>query len=130
MSIKAILAPGDSIVASIATIALVYAIYEMNLGSTASVHATDAYHPILSASVKKAGWESVAFVGAVGLLARDPNIIILGGAAIIAADVHYKHAIASDGDTGQMLPPTPDSYLTPDTIAGAEIGAAALYSGV
>lgn len=128
MSIKSILKPEDSIVAGLATVGLVYAIYEMNMGNTASVAASDPYHPILTASVKKAGWEAIAFVAGVALLARDPNIVILGGAAVIACDIHFKHAIASDTQTGKMIPPTPADYLTPTTVAGAEIGAG-LFSG-
>ena len=114
MAIKSLFKPEDSVVAGIATIGLVYAIYEMNLGSTAAVQATPVTpagpHPALGASVKKAGWESLALVAGIALLARDMNIVILGGAAIIACDVHYKHAMMAHPETGQLVLPTSQSY--------------------
>lgn len=110
MSLKSLLRPEDSIVAGIATIGLVYAIYEMQLGTTASVQASPVAHPALTSSVKKAGWESLALVAGLALLARDMNIVILGGAAIIACDLHFKHAIMADPVSGQLVIPGPSSY--------------------
>lgn len=92
----------NSIIASLATVALVLAIYNMKVGPVSDVHATDANDGNMQAAVKKAGWESVAAVAGVGLLAKDPNIIILGGAAIIAEELAYRHALLSHPGTGQI----------------------------
>lgn len=110
MSFKSVLKPEDSIVAGLATAALVIGVYQGNLGTVASVHATDANHPTLETSRKKAGYTALVAVAGVSLLARDPNIAILGGATIIALELHYRHAIMADSNTGIIVPPGPAGY--------------------
>jgi hypothetical protein len=55
----------------------------------------------------------------VALLARDPNIVILGGAAIIALHASTIHAMAVHPQTGQIVAQSPSaaSYApaAPDT---------------
>lgn len=104
--------PENSIIAGLAVIALVIANYNLHVGSNASVGATDAWDPNLQASSKKAGWSSLALVSGVALLARDPNIVILGGAAIIAMHASTVHAMAVHPQTGQIVAqsPTAASY--------------------
>jgi hypothetical protein len=92
----------NSIIVALATAALVLGIYNMKVGPVSDVHATDANDGNMAASVKKAGWESVVVVAGVGLLAKDPNIIILGGAAIIAEELAYRHAMMSNPATGKI----------------------------
>jgi hypothetical protein len=110
MAIKSIFKPEDSIVAGLATVGLVYGVYQASLGPVASVQATTANHPALETSRKKAGYTALAMVAGVSLLARDPNIVILGGAAIIAMELHYRSAIMADSETGQIVAPGPDAY--------------------
>jgi hypothetical protein len=110
VAIKSIFKPEDSIVAGLATVALVYAVYQNDLGPASSVQATPANHPTLETSRKKAGYTALIMVAGVSLLARDPNIVILGGAAIIAMELHYRHAIMADPDTGQITAPGPSAY--------------------
>lgn len=92
----------NSIIASLATVALVLAIYNMKVGPVSDVHATDVNDGNMQAAVKKAGWEAVAAVAGVSLLAKDPNIVILGGAAIIAEELAYRHALMSHPGTGKI----------------------------
>lgn len=107
---KPVLSGENSIIAGVATVALVAGIYQLTVGSVAEVHMTDAYHPATSTSVKKAGWTSLVTVAGITLLARDPNIGILGGAAIVAFHAHYRHANMTHPDTGQIVPPGPQAY--------------------
>lgn len=109
MEIKSILSPEGSIVAGIATMALVAGVYEAHLGPVADAHASEANDGNLNAALKKSGWEAIAAVGGVTLLARDPNILILGGAVIIAMELAYRHAIMTD-TSGQIVMPTSGSY--------------------
>lgn len=128
---KSMLTPEGSIVAGLAVAGLVVAVYEHQLGSVASVHNTDAAHPATKSAVRTAGWESLGLVAAVALLARDPNIMILGAAVIIAEDVRYKHAIMASPDTG-MLQVSPASYASASQQAGAQVvpfSSASSYSG-
>lgn len=119
MEIKSVLTPEGSIVAGMATIGLVYAVYSLDAGTVSTVHASDAHHPANMSSIKKAGLTSFAMVAAIGLLARDPNIVILGMGAIIAMDLHYKHAAMVNPANGQLEVPGPSSYSP----AGAQLQA-------
>ena len=111
MSMKSILRPEGSIVAGLAVVGLVYGIYQLELGSVAEAGASTANHPILETSRKKAGWSSLVAVFGVALLARDPNIVILGGSAVIAMELSYRHAIMQDPQTGQLVHPGGSAYM-------------------
>ena len=123
MSFKSVLTPEGSVVAGLATVGLVAAVYQLDIGPVSSVHMTPAYDQAAGASIKKAGWTSLALVAGVALLARDPNIAILGGAAIIAMHAHYRHAHMADDQTGQLVPPGPQAYQPAQNIVPAAMQA-------
>lgn len=102
MNIKSILTPENSIVAGLATVGLVAGVYALDVGPVSQVHTSDASHPANSSGIQKAGYTSLIMVAGISLLARDPNIVILGGAAIIAFHAHYRHANLTNPATGQM----------------------------
>lgn len=99
----------NSIITSLATVGMVIAIYNAKVGPVADVHATDPGDIAINASIHKAGWEAAAVVAAIGLLAGDRNIIILGGMAVVAEEVYYRHANMTHPGTGLMAV-TPASY--------------------
>ncbi len=99
---KSILKPEGSIMGGIATGALVYGIYNTNMGNLATIHSTPAGDGNARASRKKAAIESVAVVAAISLLARDINIFILGGGITFLLDWHARHAVESHPETGQL----------------------------
>ncbi len=111
---KSILKPEGSIVAGIATGALVIAIYQMNVGNVVQIHMTPAHDTNVEASRKKAAIQAVAAVSAVSLLTKDATIFILGGGMIVLLDWHVRHAAAAAPDTGQLVANTgyggPDNY--------------------
>jgi hypothetical protein len=127
-SLKPRLSGENSIVVALATAALVVGIYNMKVGPVSDVHATDAMDINMKASVKKAGWEALTAVAGLTLLAQDPNIAILGGAAIIAEELSYRHALLASPNSGQIQV-TPQSY-TP-AAQQQPVGSTALgvYSG-
>ena len=108
-SFKPRLSGENSIIAALATAALVIGIYNMKVGPVSDVHASDAGDGNLAASVKKAGWEAVVAVAGLTLLANDANIAILGGAAVIAEELSYRHAMMTNPASGQIQV-TPASY--------------------
>lgn len=116
MSIQSVLRPEGSIVAGLATVALVYSVYQLNVGDVASAAATDAHHPLLESSRKKAGWTSLALVAGVALLAKDPNIVILGGAAVVGMEASYRHAIMQDPNTGIIVAPPAKRYQPAENV--------------
>ncbi len=117
MDLKPRLSGENSIIASLATVALVLGIYNMKVGPVADVHATPPNDGNLQAAVKKAGWTAVVAVAALTLLAKDPNITILGGAAIIAEELSYRHAMMTSPGNGQIAL-TPQAY---QPAAGASV---------
>ena len=111
MAPSSIFKPEGSIVAGLAVVGLVWADYSLHMGSAANVHASSANHPVLEASRMKAGYTAAILVAGVALIARDPNIVILGGAAIIVMEISMRHAIMSNPETGQIVPPQASAYL-------------------
>ena|SRR5450755_914842 len=102
LNLKPRLSGENSIIASLSTVALVVGIYSMKVGPISDLHATPAMDGNSQAAVKKAGVEAVVVVAAVTLLAKDPNIAILGGAAIIAEELMCRHALMADPASGQI----------------------------
>lgn len=100
---KSILKPEGSVVAGIATGALVIAIYQMNVGNVVQVHMTPAGDRNVAASRRKAAIQAVAAVSAISLLTKDATIFILGGGITFLVDWHIRHAHQSAPDTGQLV---------------------------
>ena|ERR1700744_6278844 len=110
MAWRSVLKPEGSVAAGLATMGAVYGVYQLNVGTASGAQATDANHPILESSRKKAGYQALILVAGVGLIARDANIIILGGATIIGMELTYRHSIMADPATGKMQPPGQSVY--------------------
>lgn len=113
MSWKSILKPEGSIMAGAATVGTVFAIYQLNVGPTSQAQATDANHPVLESSRKKAGYTALALVAGLSLITRDSNILILGGSTIIAMELSYRHAIMANPQSGKMQNPSPSTSFEP-----------------
>lgn len=105
MAFKSYLKPENSIVAGLGVMGMVYATYQLNVGSLSQAQASDANHPVLESSRKKSGYVSAVLVAGIGLIAKDANIIILGSATIIAMELQARHAIMAHPQTGVMQPP-------------------------
>jgi len=88
--------------AGIATGALVYGIYNMQMGNLATIHATPSGDGNARATRKKAAIESVVAVAAISLLAKDVNVFILGGGITVLLDWHARHAVEAHPETGQL----------------------------
>lgn len=103
LDLKPNLGVENSIVVAMASAVAVISVYNQTVGPVADVHATSANDVNLSMSVKKAGWLSILLVTGIALLAKDANIVILGGSAIILEEVCYRHALATSPTTGRMV---------------------------
>lgn len=100
-----VLKPEGSIVAGLATAALVYGVYQMDLPPMAVVGATEAHDANIESARKKAAWTTAAMVAGVSLLARDKTIFILGGGILVILDWHARHANAVHPATGEIVNP-------------------------
>lgn len=128
MAIKSILKPENSIIAGLAVVGLVYAIYQLDVGPVSSVALTDPGHPVTVNSVKKAAWTSLALVAGTSLIAKDANVAILGSFTVIAMQSHYRHANLMNPQTGKMEAPAAGAYqpaqnVVPITQQGQVVGA-------
>lgn len=123
MAFKSVMKQDGSLILGATVAGVVFALYQLNLGQVSMAAATDANHPLLETSRKKAGYTSLVVVGGLALLAKDPNMVILGGAAIIAMELHYRQAIMAHPDTGKMVLPTPTSYQPAQDVVPAGLQA-------
>lgn len=113
MTWKSVLKPEASVTAGVATIVAVYGIYQLNVGPVALAHATDANHPAMITSRKKAGYMALTLVAALVLVTKDANIGILGGGTIIGMELAYRHGIMADPMTGKIQNPNPNAAYEP-----------------
>lgn len=113
MSWKSILKPEASVMVGIAEIGAVYGVYQLNVGSSAQAQATDANHPALEASRKKAGYTALVLVAGLFLVTKDANAFILGAGTIVAMELSYRHAIMANPQSGTIENPSPSSAYQP-----------------
>lgn len=113
MELKSILKPENSAIAGIATVGLVYGVYNLNIGNFSQAQASDANHPVLESSRKKAGWTALVIVGALVLVTRDKNIGILGFGTVMAMELAARHSIMAHPESGQMMNPNGNSAYAP-----------------
>src|ERR1700753_3612197 len=105
MAWKSIFKPENSVIAGVAVLGTVYGVYSLSVGSVSDAQATDANHPILDTSRKKAGLSSLVLVGGITLITKDMNVFILGCAAIVGMELMYRHAIMAHPQSGAMQDP-------------------------
>lgn len=97
----------------LATVGTVFALYQLNVGNVSQAHATEANHPVLESSRKKAGYAALAVVSALTLITKDANVGILGGGTIIIMELAYRHGIMAHPESGELINPAPGSAYEP-----------------
>lgn len=113
MSWKSILKPEGSVIAGVATVGAVYGVYQLQVGSVAQARATDANHPVLESSRRKAGYAAIVLVATLTLITKDANIGILGGGTIIAMELSYRTGIMAEPMSGKLQNPNPNTAYEP-----------------
>jgi hypothetical protein len=116
MAFKPRLNGENSIIMSGAVVALTIGLYTGVVGPVSVVGATGANDGNMQSAKKKAGFGALVGVSAIAVLAHDPNVVILGGATIIAMELMYRHAIMQHPDTGQIVPPAPGAYQPSENV--------------
>jgi hypothetical protein len=108
------LRPEVSLPVALATAAIVYVTYDHALPSIADSRVGGCNDAHLATSERQAAWTSAAIVGGISLIAKDPNVFIIGGTMIVALSWWHRHANAVNPDTGSMgghgVVRTPDMY--------------------
>lgn len=113
MTFKSILKPDASTMAGLATVGTVFAVYQLNVGSVSQATVTDANHPVMNASRRKAGYTALAIVSALTLITRDANIGILGAGSIIAMELAYRNGIMANPQSLKLVDPNPATAYEP-----------------
>jgi len=98
MSLK----PDASVMAGLATVALVIGVYSAALPTLADERAISPDADDLRAAENQALWLGVAASAAVSLIAADPTPFILGGATACVLAWYHRHARLIDPATGQF----------------------------
>lgn len=81
-----------SIMAGLATAALVYGIYSNATPTIADIRVAKPHDSDIESSRKLAAWTSAAVVAGVSLIAKDGTIFVMGGAMVIVLDWWHRHA--------------------------------------
>jgi len=98
-----VLKPEGSLVASLATMTAVYAIYQYGVPSVADVRTAEPGNKDIDGSERAASWMAAGVVAGVSLIAKDPTIFILGGATIIGLSWWTRHANMVNPETGKAV---------------------------
>ncbi len=81
-----------SVVAGLATAALVYAVYTNATPSIADIRVAKPNDGDIEATRKLAAWTSAGIVAGVSLIAKDGTIFVMGGVMVIVLDWWHRHA--------------------------------------
>jgi hypothetical protein len=108
------LRPEVSLPTALATAAIVFVTYDHALPSIADSRCGGMNDDHLSSCEKQAAWTSAAIVGGISLIAKDPNVFIIGGAMIIALSWWHRHANAVNPDSGMIPGAANNTVRTPD----------------
>jgi hypothetical protein len=95
------LAKEQSIVAGLAVASIVYATYSKATPTVADMRVGNRMNDDIESSRKVAAWTSAAVVAGVSLIAKDPNIFVMGGVMVIGLDWMTRHANAVDPQSGR-----------------------------
>lgn len=125
---KSMLKPEGSVMGGVAVAGSVIAIYSLAMGPVSQVAMTDANHPALESSRKKAGYTAFLFVSAMTLITRDGNVGTLGYTSIIAMEVAYRHGIMVDPVSQIMQPPSPSKYEPAENVVHMPLQGQASYT--
>jgi hypothetical protein len=127
------LKPEASLGVGLATAGLVFAIHSQATPSIADIRVGQPNDDHIYGSEKAATWMSVGVVAAISLVAKDPTIFIIGGAATVAMAWWTRHgnvlnpltnSVSSEGMVQRLdlvpQPPeeTADANLEDDSVVG------------
>lgn len=96
------LRPEVSLPVGLATAAVVWVVYDHALPNITDARVGGHNDDHLWAAEKQAGLVSVAVVGGISLLAKDPTVFIIGGAMTIALSWWHRHANMVDPASGKL----------------------------
>lgn len=111
------LKPNENLMLAAAVGAVVYGTYNIALPTVADTRGLPGNVPDVDKAEKTATWASVAVVSGISLLAKSPEVFVVGGLMTIGLAWTYKHASATDNFQSQVRQLiTPDKDDTPSGV--------------
>lgn len=95
---------------------LVYGIFQMQMPTATDVRMAEAGQTDVQAAERGATWMSAAVVSGVALIAKSPEVFVIGGLFTVGLAWMYRHA-----DTVNPLTKKAVSTVTADQIAQAQM---------
>jgi hypothetical protein len=96
------LKPSEGIVAASFAVAAVVGIFSMHAPNLADVRGDAANNDNTRRSVRSAVLTSIAVISGISLLAKSPEVYILGGLTIAVEGFQFAHANTLSKDTGKV----------------------------
>lgn len=112
-----LLPPQASLGVGLAVAAVVYTIYNKALPPIADMRVADSQNRDLAASEKGATYAAIGTVAGISLIARDPDIFIIGGLTTIGLAWWHRHANMVNPATGKAAQVNRPLELVPETQA-------------
>lgn len=100
------LKPESRLTIALATGAVIYGVFQTQLPTVADVRANEKSAHVESAR-KVATWESLGIVAGISLLAKSPEVFIIGGAITAVMSWTHRHAGLVHPATGKVPAPVP-----------------------
>lgn len=128
------LKPNENLMLAAAVGAVVYGTYNIALPTLADTRGLQGNMPDIDKAEKAATWASVAVVSGISLLAKSPEVFVVGGLMTIGLSWSFKHASKVDNFQAQVRDLiTPDKSETPSGVTMAPkletVGLATASSG-
>jgi hypothetical protein len=99
------LKPEFSIMGGLAVSTIVYAVHSNATPPQADIRALPQDTADIASSERAASWISAGIVSGVSLIAKDPNIFIMGAVAIVGMAWWTRHSNAVVGTAGKYMSP-------------------------
>lgn len=114
------LKPNENLMLAAATGAVVYGTYNIALPTIADTRGLPGNEPDIDKAERIATWTSAAVVSGIALLAKSPEVFVVGGLMTIALAWTYKNASKVDHFQSQIRTLiTPDKSDTPSGVTTA-----------
>lgn len=114
------LKPNENLMLAAAVGAVVYGTYNIALPTIADTRGLPGNVPDIDKAEKAATWGSVAVVSAISLLAKSPEVFVVGGLMTIGLAWTYKNSSKVDNFQSQARDLiSPDKSLTPSGVSVA-----------
>lgn len=110
-----LLPPQASLGVGLATAAVVYSIYNKALPPIADMRVADSQNRDLASSERLATWTATGVVAGISLIARDPDIFVIGGLTVVALAWWHRHANMVSPLTGKATTELRAPELVPET---------------